>query len=583
VSRGGALVLGVLAASLAVRVAYVLAAPAYDPSFERPMLDGAYYVAWARGILSGDAPAGAYYLGPLFPHALAGLFLLAGERLALLALLQHGAVLATACLLGAVAERAAGRAAGFAATALALGYSALFYFASRPVGEAMAILLLSLSVFFATREEPAAAGAAGLLAGLAALARPNLLLVPAALALGAGLSRRWARAGLLVAGVSLAVLPVTIRNFAASGHLVPISSNGGVTFYHGNGPGAVGVFTPAEGFSADPLREREEATARARLLSGEPLDDVEADRFFRAEALRTRRSDPAGTARLVARRCALLLDDFEHGLDYAPFLDGNPFRWGAPVPFAAILGLAAAGAVGLGLRRSGGSTVWTAIAACASTPILFYVSSRYRLPMSALLAVPAGAGAAMLLGAAPAASPRRRWIGAGAGLAVALTSLLVPSRALSRSEEAIALTNRAVSFRQAGNASAAEADLRRALALDASAPAVWYNLGAVLEAAGRTGDAERAYREATVRDPGHAEAAANLAALLVRRGAAAEAVPILRAALEARGGHAACWSNLVVALVATHRLEEARAAVASAAEAGVRLDPGLVKAAEGAP
>ncbi len=303
---------------------------------------------------------------------------------------------------------------------------------------------------------------------------------------------------------------------------------------------------------------------------------MEADGWWGREAIRARLSDPAGTARLVARRALLFLDNAEHGLDYAPALDENPWRRAAPVPFALIAGLAAAGLVALGFRGSGGGIVWSAILACAATPVLFYASSRYRLPASVLLCVPAGCGLAALAGALEVRARRRAWAG-GACAALLAGSLAVPSADLTRVELAGALANRAVAYRQAGDLGAAERDARRASELDPSSATARFDLGAVLEAAGRAADAEVAYREALALDAASAEAAGNLAALLIRRGAALEAVPILRRALSAHPTHAACRTNLVIALASAGDLEEARKAARDAAEAGIALDAGLLR------
>ena len=80
----------------------------------------------------------------------------------------------------------------------------------------------------------------------------------------------------------------------------------------------VGLIEPARGFSGEVGRQREEATALARRLSGLDLDEVEADGWWGRRALETRLKDPAGSMVLLARRAVLTIDNHEHGLDYAP-------------------------------------------------------------------------------------------------------------------------------------------------------------------------------------------------------------------------------------------------------------------------
>jgi len=273
----------------------------------------------------------------------------------------------------------------------------------------------------------------------------------------------------------------------------------------------------------------------------------------------------------------LLVDNHEYGLDYAPALDGNPWRWVAPVPFGLMLGLVVAGLILRGIGGAGGRPVWTAVLASAVTPAVFYASCRYRLPLTTLLTVPAGAGLSALLGLTGNPRPGRRVLALGLGSLSLAISLLVFSRDLSRADEAGSLANRAVSYKQAGDLASATRDLERALRLEPGSAPAWYNLGTVLEATGSAGEAERAYRAALSLDPSQAEAAGNLGALLIHGGSSAEAVAILRRALAGRPGHAVCWTNLVIALASLGDVAGAREAASEAARAGVALEPALLE------
>jgi len=172
------------------------------------------------------------------------------------------------------------------------------------------------------------------------------------------------------------VLPVTIRNYVRSGHVVAISSNSGRSRSTTERTGASGGYTLPAGFTGSLATQRREATDLARQRTGLRLDPVEADAYWGREAIRVRLADPAGSLALVARRALLLFDNTEHGLDYAPALDANPWRLVAFVPFAVLAGLAFAGVAATGFRGTGGAFVWSAILACALTPIVFYGSSR---------------------------------------------------------------------------------------------------------------------------------------------------------------------------------------------------------------
>jgi hypothetical protein len=248
-----------------------------------------------------------------------------------------------------------------------------------------------------------------------------------------------------------------------------------VVFWLGNAPGAVGIYTPVLGFSGALSTQQQEAIAEASARSGAILDPVASDAFWWREGLRARAADPSGTIALIARRAMLTVDNAEHGLDYAPALDRNPLRFTALVPFALILGLAVFGVAALGFSRTGGFALWSSVLVAVAAPLVFYVSSRHRLPVAFLLAVPAGCGLAIL-------RETRRVVPLAAGCCAVAISFGIPSSALLRSEKASALAVVADSQRKAGQLDAAAESSRRATELDGGNTVAWFNRG-VIEAA----------------------------------------------------------------------------------------------------
>jgi len=574
------ILLAMVVAALLGRIAYVGAQPPDDPTFSSPVLDGALYLERAHAILRSEgADAGAFYLAPLYGYLLAGFLGVAGERFAALYLLQHLLVVAAACLIALAGRRLVGPAEGLWAAALMLLYHPALFFASRPVGESVALVLLGGALYLSSLPRLPSAGAAGLLAGAASLARPNLLLVPMLWAAGDLARRRWLAALVTVAGLVIAVSPVTVLNAIRSGHLVPISSNGGITLYHGNAPGADGTFTWSRGFSADVRSQKREATLFAARLAGRPMDAVEADRYWATRAVSARVADPLGSAVLAGSKLGLSIANAEIGLDYSPSLDGNPWRHIAPVPFAVVLALALSALVFRGGEGSGGWKAWGAVLACAAAPWIFYVSSRYRLPAVAMLCVPAGAGAATIAASVRRGfAARKRVAILATATAFTLASLLMPVGSSVRRTEASAVASRAIAWKRAGDPARGMRELETALTRDPGSVVGWFNLGVLQQDAERISDAEASYRRALALHPGHPESAGNLAALLIRSGQAGEAVPILATALEVRPFDENCWTNLVVALALTGDVRGARAAVEAATAEGVTVEAGLVEA-----
>jgi Tfp pilus assembly protein PilF len=412
---------------------------------------------------------------------------------------------------------------------------------------------------------------------MAALGRPNLLLVPAAWAAVEAGHRRWMRVALLVAGVALAVMPTAVRNTVMSGHVVPISSNAGVTFYSGNAPGAdVRGTQHPPGFKGGVAAQQSNATRIANLLAGEEMDPVEADQWWGRRALEARLDDPVGTLKLLVRRLSLLVSNLEVSLGTAPAMDANPFRWAAPFPLCLLIGLATGGVIVLGWRGTGGWQIWMGILVCAAMPVIFYVSSRYRLPSVALLCLPAGAGLTALAGGARDVAVRRKQLGLLFGVIAIVASLAIPVGELRTRGEVTALLETAAAWRKQGDLAEAEADLRRALDRHPESTRALVVLGELLWVDGREAEAEEAYRRALAIDPESADAAGGLGGVLVGVGQGPEAVPLLERYLSAYPLQPIGWKSLVLAHWISRDPDSARRAAEAASELGIRLDKRLL-------
>ncbi len=586
----------VLALTAVVWVAYGLAQPRYDPNAIQPAFDARYYVDWSAAILAGDESdprfEGAFYRAPLYPLLLSLLRGPIGLGLGAIGWVQLAAALVATGWLAHQAYRWGGFNAGIATSVLLGLYHPWLFFSSRLVVESCAVVLLVVALRWVERPSSVAAMLAGLAAGFAVLARPNLLLVVVAWAVWAAIRGERLKALVLAVATAVALAPVGIVNWKRSGHFVPLSSNAGLTLYHGNGPGAEGVFTQPERISSRPGVQRSAATAEASRRSGRRLDPVEADRYWGRQALDTRLAAPLDTLRLSWNRLLLTMGSHEIALDEAPEIDPNPWSRATVVPFALLVGLAAAGATAR--RRGPAAWTWLAIAACAATPLAFYVSSRYRLPFAVLLAVPAGVGLSELL-----ANRRRAIVLAIAGVVLSLSSPWIATLTISR--ERPWSSERASGYAQLASASwrlaeegAGDADrwktaagefLQRGRAANPDSADIHAVTARIATDEGRTTDAETSWlaawalrHTAASRRPATdvlVSAAINLSAIWVNDGRASAAADLLSEAIELAPLNEDCWNNRIVALIAAGRVNEARAAIRRAKSGGVRVSPEL--------
>ncbi len=531
------LLLAAIVAYAALARLLYLSAYRSDPFFGALMHDADRYHRWASALAAGGAwEKGAFYQAPLYPWLLGLLYRVAGPRPAAAYLAQLGLGLVTILLVHRAARRAYGSAAALAAAALAAGYAAPVFQETKVLPAALTVFL---AVLLAERLQAADASPAwpawlapGAVLGLGAVANPSFLLTGFLAAVwiiaGRGPGRpRLARLGAFAAGAALVVAPVTVRNLAVSGEFVLVSANGGVTFWQGNNPLAVGVYATPPGLTGDIDRQREASRRQAEAGTGRRLGDAGVSSYYRRLALSFIRAEPGRWLALEGRKILLALAGEEQPLEYGQRLDANPARRLFPVSFALILGLAAAG---LAFRRreergAGEAPLLIVAAGQFAVLLIFYVAGRYRLPASMALLPAAGSGAALLArrlrrGLRGAAAPAL--LAAAVAAASAAYFPLVQGRML-RGQTAMGLCDRGVVLVNAGRLGEAIEDFHRAAELDPGYPWAWLDLGRALMAAGRWGEAEPALRRGLGANPSMPEAWSALGQFLAATGRPAEA------------------------------------------------------------
>ena len=210
-------------------------------------------------------------------------------------------------VIGAIAGRAAGSRVGILAAWIAACYPPLIWLPAYVLSETLysmfalsGALLLQIAVTRSRRAHSPREGGplalfAGALVGVAVLTRPAMLVfVPLAL-LWLVRAQRHVLAVAFVAAAIAVIAPWTARNYRAYGRFVLVASEGGVTFWTGNHPLAIG-----EGdLAANPAIKLAELEFRRAHegLSAEALEP----HYYR-DALRHIRADPLWWLGLLARK-----------------------------------------------------------------------------------------------------------------------------------------------------------------------------------------------------------------------------------------------------------------------------------------
>lgn len=517
-----------------VQLAILAQSGAENPFARVPVVDAKEYWrlagAIARGNLVGDTP---FLSAPLYPYLL-GLVRALGGGLDAAYRLQVALYLATAVLLATIGRRRFGAAAGLAGAALYLTLSG-------PAFETGRLLSGTLQAFFvvllwdrllAAHASPGVkrSAIAGLVLGLTCLAQPPLLLGLPVFALWIAVSgERVARAkrALALGGATLlAIAPATLHNWLAARELIPISAQAGITFYHGNNPGADGTYHAAEGVSTDRLQQNLDARAAARAELGADAGWKATDRFFLEKGLAFWRADPLHAVKLAARKAWWFVSGRTYGDVYNPALEqesGLASRLSlAPVPVAWCTLVAL---VMLFALFREGFTRCVPELTLVLVPFLvvcaFWYSPRYRLPAAPVMAALAGAAIVRLAGWR--ARPVQARVLAAVMLASALTGLVNRWAGFDDSD----------AYRQQFTYSVGAAFLQED---DLDSATTWFTRAQEL---------------------GHPHAAASLAEVQRRRGDAGGAIDAARAAARANPEDPYALRGLAVALATAGRLDEA--------------------------
>ncbi len=412
----------VLGATFLVRLIYLLEL-SRQPGFSVPMVDEKWHWEWAHEILTKSFwGEDAYFRAPLYPYFLAFLAWITGSSIFWMKFLQLTVCLGTAFFLFRLAEHLFGRTAAVAEGLMYAFYGTLIYYESMFLIPVVFLFFVVWGMYrlVVYRESTATKTwlATGLVFGLAAISRPNILLVIPLFMIWLFLERRRAaaflqrlrRPVLLAVGVAIVIAPVTIRNYVVTGDFILISSQGGVNLYLGNNEYATGLsmLMPEVDMTDESLTWRQFiplTKAAAEKEVGHELSAAEQSSFWTRKALRFMTNNPGKFLGLLWKKTVYLLNGFENSDNSDIYYERHKsvlyslLLWKKPLffPFGVLLPLTV---LGIYLRRREFSKllpIYLYLIGYIPTIILFLVTARHRLPLVPFMILLAAAGAVTLV------------------------------------------------------------------------------------------------------------------------------------------------------------------------------------------
>jgi tetratricopeptide (TPR) repeat protein len=564
-------------------------------------VDACFHDYWARALLSGnyeDLPPGAagmdpeiqehpYFRPPGYPLFLGGAYALCGASHEGARAIQMALGLVNVLLAFFLSRRLFGPACGLITAAFMGGYWIFIYYEGQLQAPVVLIFLL-LSLFHVCRllmEKITwiRALAAGLLVGLYALVRPNILLfLPVLLAVNTWWTGRKAArgprsvlwAGLLL-GAVCAILPATLRNVLVGGDFVLISANAGVNLYIGNNEKAEGRFITdipdLEGYGTS----FDYATVVSRLERklGRPMRYSEVSSYFTQRAFRFIMDHPLEFTRLLVRKAGLLFGPEEVTHNNVVKWDRrfSPVLSRIPGSFSWVLALAVIGLLLLGVeaRRAHERRkcvpyivlILLFILTYAGSFLPFFATSLYRVPLIPFMLILGAFGVERILCMIKERKILRAlgWtLAAGALYTVMALNLDEPEPGEPDPALSTWHLGQGISHEHGQHTQAAMASYEKALeAFEENYRARFY-LGRLKEAQGRIVEASRDYQEALRIHPRFFEAHFKLAGLEARGHDLEKALFHFNRAVMLRPESGEARFHLANALALLGRLEEAQ-------------------------
>lgn len=389
-----------------VRLIYLLQIESSLPFFYVLRLDELYHDIWAQQIASGDwLETEPFFRAPLYVYLLALTYKIFGHNLILPRLFQILIGSLSCVLTYLIARKLFNRTVGIISGVAACFYAMLILYDAHLLITSLVVFLDLVLIYLLLRsgEQPRPLNwfLCGIVLGISAIARPNILVfVPFILVwmlfqfkiklLPKAILIRWI---VLCAGALLIISPVTLRNYLAGRDLVLIAWQGGFNFYLGNNPEATGWSTMAPQIH----KSLEGGIYDARRLAEEEmktkLKPSQISRFWYRKGVDYMLSQPLSWLELTVRKTLFFWKGYEIpnaqnayvNKEFSPFLASLLGESVIYLPFGLVGPLSILGLL-ICLRRSREYLLlYLFILSYSASVILFFVCSRFRMPIIPIL------------------------------------------------------------------------------------------------------------------------------------------------------------------------------------------------------
>ena len=575
-----------------------------------PIMDTKYYDKEAIDILDGNIIRNdAFFMGPLYPYFLAAIYGIFGRDFMIVRILQVFAGSIALVLTYLVGKELFRPSVAFVAIVMLALYGAMTFY------EGLMLMmwlgtLINIAAIYVLHRMRANSGyskylIAGFLLGLSALARANILVfLPVVLVwilFISGEDRRFGKALVVCFAAMLAIMPATLHNAVAGKDFVPITSNGGVNFFIGNGEEATGYFYPPRGITF----ETDTATrSHVERIFGRDMKASEISRYWFGQAWDFIKNNPDKEILLFFKKTALFFNGYE--VPQIESFDITRQKYATLrilfVNFWMILSLGLLGMIYSLRSWRKHFLLYGFILTYAFSIILFFVTARYRIQIVPILCLFAAYALVVVLPAGIRAIGRSvipvgvfiLIVAATRPALVALPAQDVIWRehihegrrlstvgdftaAIEEINKAVAIhpnvsdayVHRAIIYKEMGNYFKAIDSYSKALKISPDLSSVRYDFAQALRRMKMYGPAIEEYQRAIELDPVKTEAYNNLGITYMEMGNSEKAIECFKKVIEMNDRYIKAYNNLGAALAESGQPDEAIAVL----ERAVELNP----------
>lgn len=301
-------IIAILLLAFSLRLGWIL----YSPSVPTNdfMRYATYGVRIADGLGFSSVAGPTAFSPPLYPYFLAGIFMLFGQAIMTVKLMQVLLGTLTVLLTYLLARQLFATFTAYVAALMTASAPSLISYTALFATENLTLPLLMGSILCLVIDRRSSVLASGSLLGLTALTRAAFLLLPLAWLFYLLVTRQSLRPlTWLTLGMSVTLLPWTIRNYVVFDAFIPISTNGGYNLLISFNAESNGIWQERQVGNALGSHFVWETT---RLENG--MSEVELDRRARQIAFDFMRAEPLAALRLAPRKFWLTVRDDVSGI-----------------------------------------------------------------------------------------------------------------------------------------------------------------------------------------------------------------------------------------------------------------------------